>query len=233
MGAISRSTTAESRSSATERGRISSAISRLAIGSARSKPVAQMTSPATTTSTEPTRSAKTSVAAPRRLRLPLSDRRRMSSEQPLASIATPAKTTIGTGSTGLRVGQPGDAGVGEVGTDAQEHRGVEQGRQDLGAVPAEGRARSGRAGGDVRRSQREHDPGRVGGHVGGVGEQRQRAREPGTHQLGHQHRAGDDQHQQQPAPVLGPARGVAVVVAHVLSVDVAALAARSVSAVRR
>ena len=41
-------------------------------------------------------------------------------------------------------------------------------------------------------AQREHDGGRVGGEVAGVGEQRQRARDPGAHELDDQHGEGDE-----------------------------------------
>ena len=197
-GAISSSTTAESLSRCSERGRISTAITSEAIGSARWKSVSQMTTPATTASTEPSRSANTSVAAPRRLRLPVSDRFRIASETALASQADEREPDHRPGLDGRRVDQPGDAGVRQVGADHQQHQGVEQRGQDLGAVPAERRARSGRSGGDVRRPEREHDRGGVGGHVAGVGEQRQRAGDPGADQLDHHHRRGDDQHQPQP-----------------------------------
>ena len=57
FGAISSSTTVASRASANALGRISTAINSVAIESARVKPVVQMTMPATTASSDPSRSA--------------------------------------------------------------------------------------------------------------------------------------------------------------------------------
>ena len=61
------------------------------------------------------------------------------------------------GIDGPRVAEPADAGVDQVAADAEQHQRVDEGGQDLGAVQAERRAWARRPGGDVRRPQREHD----------------------------------------------------------------------------
>ena len=99
FGAISSSTTVASRASANDRGRMSTAISSVAMESARVKPVVQMTMPATTASTDPNRSATTSLIAPRMLSEPRSARASTAIEMPLATSPTAANATIGPAST--------------------------------------------------------------------------------------------------------------------------------------
>ena len=209
--------TVASRSSSSARGRIIAAITREASESARSHPVARMTRPATTASTEPSRSANTSVAAARRLSEPVSERRRIVSETALAASPTSANATIGPASTSTGSASRLEAGVRQVGADPEQHQRVDQGREDLGAVVAEGRALARRDRRDVRRAQRQDDGRRVGGHVARVGQQRQGAGQPGTHELDGEHHAGEGQHQPEPGPVGGAARRVTVLVsrAHV------------------
>ena len=146
FGAISSSTTTESFSRSSDRGRISTAITSEAIGSARWKPVSAITTPAATASTDPSRSASTSVAAPRRLRLPVSDRFRIASETALATRPTSANPISGPASTVVRVGQPGDAGVRQVAADHQQRPGRSASRRGSRPGAAERRARPGRAG---------------------------------------------------------------------------------------
>ena len=67
--------------------------------SARVKPVVQMTMPATTASSDPSRSARTSLTAPRMLSEPRSARASTAMEMPLATRPTVANATIGPAST--------------------------------------------------------------------------------------------------------------------------------------
>ena len=70
------------------------------------------------------------------------------------------------------------------------------GGEDLDPFEAEGHPALGRAAGEPDRDQREADRRRVGEHVGGVGEQRQRVGDdPGHHLGGHE---AEDQRQRDP-----------------------------------
>jgi hypothetical protein len=70
---------------------------------------------------------------------------------------------------------------------------VELRRQDLGAFEAVREAAARRPGGQLHRHEREHDRCRVGEHVAGIGDERQRARdEPDDHLARHE---GDEQYQ--------------------------------------
>jgi hypothetical protein len=81
------------------RGRIITAMSNEAIGSACWKPVSRITSPATIANTDPRRSAITSMSAPRRLSEPVSERLSTAIETPLATRPVSANSTIGPAST--------------------------------------------------------------------------------------------------------------------------------------
>jgi hypothetical protein len=109
----------------------------------------------------------------------------------------------------------------QVAADTEQHHGVQQRGQDLGAVQAEGPPRGGWEARDVRRGQRQADGGRVGQHVPRVGEQRERPADERADHLDDHHHGGDAQHDLQPRPVLRPAGGVRMRVAgHALSVDI-------------
>ena len=129
-------------SSASARGRISTAITSDAIGSARVKPVAADDEPARTASSDPSRSARTSFTAPRRLRLPVSDRFRIASEMRVGDQPDQRERDHRPGVDVVGAASRRDAGVREVAADHQQHHGVHQRGEDLGAVQAERRARA-------------------------------------------------------------------------------------------
>ena len=116
-----------------------------------------------------------------------------------------------------RVDQPADALVDDQQPEHEQRRAVELGGEDLGALEAVGHRALGRPRRQPQRDQRQRERGRVGEHVRGVGEQRQRLGEDAGHDLdGHQ---AEQQAERDPQP---PGRGVGrrvrmpvvVVVAH-------------------
>ncbi len=76
-----------------------------------------------------------------------------------------------------RVAEPADRGDRDPHPDRDQQQAVDQRRQHLGALVAEGAAAAGRARGEARGDQRQGDRADVGEQVAGVGEDRQRAGE--------------------------------------------------------
>ncbi len=89
----------------------------------------------------------------------------------------------------------------QVAADPEQHQRVDQRSQHLGAVQPEGGPGPGGSRRDVRRPQRQQHRGGVGGHVAGVGQQRQRPGHHGADHLEDHHAGGDREHDPQPAPV--------------------------------
>ena len=81
--------------------------------------------------------------------------------------------------------------------DPEEGGAVDQGRQNLPTLIAEGLAVVGRAKRDPGAEQREAERARVGEHVPGVREQRQRAAEPSSNGLDHHEAQGEDENEGQ------------------------------------
>ena len=109
----------------------------------------------------------------------------------------------------------GDPADDHADPDDRDDQPVHQRGEDLGALPPEG-ARGGRGpGGEGRGAERQPDPGGVGEHVPGVGDQRERpGHQPADH-LDHQHDEREHEDgESRPRCACAAVECVAVVVAH-------------------
>ena len=152
----------------------------------------------------------TSSSAARVLRLPPEIRDSSTIETALPASPTTPKTTIapeatGDGSISRRIAFGQDEPA-----DREQHRGLRRGGQHLGAPVPPGPVLGGRASGQHRGHQGQRQPGHVGEHVPGVGQQRQRPGDDRADHLDDQDRRGDAQHDRQRTAV--PGAGQAVIV---------------------
>ena len=190
---------------------ISPATSSAAIGSARSKPVASTSAPAAMAPTEPNRSAITCSRAPSTLRLRRCERASATRAATLTAAPDgahdqddPAVDSGGslsrrTASTPISSASASSAAP-LIWADRISAR-----RRPKVKAPAR------RALGQPRRHQRERDRARVGEHVGGVREQRQRVGDHAGHDLDHHEAADQRQRDGERAAVGGGHRTVVVV----------------------
>ena len=123
-----------------------------------------------------------------------------------------------------RLDQPPDRLDQDEPADRQQHRGLRRGGQHLGAPVPPGPVLGGRAAGQHRGHQGQRQPGDVGEHVPGVGQQGQRAGDERADHLDARIVAGDAQHDRQRPAV--PGAGRAVIVAAVRLAATHATAAR-------
>ena len=203
-GALSSSTSVVSRSRCIVRGRISSPIRMETTASARSQPVVAMTSGGDQDRDRAERvvddleerGPHVEVAAARR-----GPARRIASRLPARPDGAEDEHRRGDD-----LGRRRPAG-GRPPPGRRRRR--RAGRPPAGWPRAPRRAGSprcagrGRPGGERGGEVRDQQAGGVGEHVPGVGEQRQAAGQRRADDLGDEHRAGDEQHQQQSPPVVG------------------------------
>ncbi len=144
-----------------------------AMGSAWVQPVAMITTPATSTATEPNRSPSTSRYAPRTVRLccePACSRR---SDTRLTSRPSAAITSIGPVSTSDGSPKSLQCLEQDEGGHTEQQHGVGCGGQDLEPVVAERLADRGRARPEADGQQCQAHAHGIGQHVAGVGQQGQ------------------------------------------------------------
>ena len=154
-------------------------------GSTRFQPVRVITRPATRAAAEPSTSANACRIAARTLMLRRSAPRHSSTTgMPLATTprapktSTPTPTTSGGGRGAARPPEHPDA-------DDDQGDGVDEPRQDLRALPAEGARAAGGEAGQPGGPQGEADGDAVGDVVHGVGDQREAVEDVARDDLGH------------------------------------------------
>ena len=98
--------------------------------------------------------------------------------------------------------QPANRGVADPGSDQEQRDSVHLGREHLDSPQPVGPAPGGRPGGDTDGSDRESERKRVGEHVTGVGQERERVRDDPESDLYCHHSREERQRQEKRAPVV-------------------------------
>ena len=176
-GAASISTSSGSLIRRQEEARIRTAISRPTIGSTTGEPPSRTKAPATTTPSEPSASAAEWRSTPSRL---MSSRWPRARTRVAATLPARPRSAEGEHAPAVdrgRVGEAADGGDRDGDADRDQEQAVDQRRQHLRALVAEGAPAGGRQRRQPRRDQGEDDRADVGEQVAGVGEHRQRAGE--------------------------------------------------------
>ncbi len=209
-GAACTSTRIASRPRRQARGRMKSPIAAPSTGSTHDHPVTPHTIAPTITATEPSASDNTSTYAPSRLRLSFAPGR--SSRNAVTFTASPITPTTRTGvdRNVRRITESSCCLVEHVSGDPEQEHRVDQRRQDLEPVEPE---RPLRALPCMRRRldrcERHAETDRIGGHVPGVGEQRQRTGRQPDDDLHHEEGDGQPERDHQRPHVPSPTRRAA------------------------